>query len=100
MDAMKLHEMSEYYASLAEISRNSDDYAIAARLEKDAVEALKEYRINDTIPTRTLGIFAVSAASLYWKAGEFGESIGLAQKYLEMPDIQEFAKVQLRELVN
>ena len=46
MNAMNLHEMSEYYANSAQISQDCNDYLIAAWLEENTVDALAEYRIS------------------------------------------------------
>jgi hypothetical protein len=52
------------------------------------------------VPIRTLGIFAVSAAALYLKSGRSQYSKNLALVYLGMPNIPEFARTALLELVN
>jgi hypothetical protein len=97
MNAMNLHGLSEYYANSAQVSQNCNDYLIAAWLEENAVDALAQYH---PVPIRTLGIFAVSAAVMYLKSGRSQYSRNLALAYLGMPNIPEFAKTALLELVN
>ena len=97
MNAMNLHGLSEYYANSAQVSQDCNDYLIAAWLEENAVDALVKYH---PVPIRTLGIFAVSAAVMYLKSGRSQYSRNLALAYLGMPNIPEFAKTALLELVN
>jgi hypothetical protein len=68
-------------------------YAKAAELEQQALRAL------DGGKPRTKGITAVSAVSLWYKAGHYEQAEQLAYAILADPSVVEFARVELRNLV-
>lgn len=96
VDAMELHKISEYYANLAQISGSHEELAIAARLEEDAVTALMA---RESVPFRTLSIFAVSAAAMYFRLEELDKAGKLCHEYLKIEGIQPFAVDQLKEML-
>jgi hypothetical protein len=49
---------------------------------------------------RTLGITAVSAVSLYYKAGEGAVAADIGQRYLDAGSLPEFAQHQIREILD
>jgi hypothetical protein len=53
MNAMNLHDLSEYYANSAQISHDTNDYLIAAWLEENAVDALAKRCESHTQSTKT-----------------------------------------------
>jgi hypothetical protein len=67
-------------------------FAEAAQAETEALEALGSSK------PRTYGITAVSAASLWFKAGEVLEAARIAEEASAAPNLPEFAAGQLREL--
>lgn len=94
------HTESEHYASQAEVALregNSDRaielYALAAAAEVRALNDLDESK------KRTLGITAVSAASLWFKAKEFRRAESLAYQWLASDALPLFAKDQLQTLL-
>ena len=100
MTWVELHRQSELLASAAESSLRSGDitraeflYARAADWETQALEATPPDKL------RTLGITAVSAAALWYKAKQFGKSEGLAYRFVARPDLPNFAKSQLKDLL-
>ena len=94
------HKVSERLAAQAQdASREGrrhetpDLYTRAAEAEEKALAAL------DTSKTRTLGISAVSAASLYYKADRLERAEGVAVRWLAFDPLPAFAKEQLRGLL-
>ena len=94
------HTQSEEYASKAEdysrqqeANRAAEFYRLAAQAELDALEDL------DLGKTRTIGIAAVSAASLYYKAREFAPAKRIAHKWLSTELLPAFAIEELEQLL-
>lgn len=94
-----LHQQSELLAAQAQVTalespeRARELYAEAAKLEADA--------LFDLAPTklRTLGITAVSAVALWFKARRFGEARKLAYQVLANDSLPAFATEQLQGLL-
>jgi hypothetical protein len=93
IESGKLAAEAELEARRGDRERARELYGRAAGLEEQAAENL------DPAKRRTLGITAVSAVSLYYKAGRLGEAERLAHGFLSSPDIPEFASSQLRGLL-
>lgn len=94
------HTRSEEYASEAEkfhrqreINRAAGLYRLAADAETHALEDL------DPSKTRTLGITAVSAVSLYYKAQEFSLAKRIAHRWLATEFLPPFAIDELEDLL-
>lgn len=95
-----LHGESERLAIEAQLAlraRNAGQaielYKRAAEIERRALDQL------DVSKTRTRGITAVSAVALWFKAGEYVFAEQLAHSMLADPHIPEFAREELRNLV-
>jgi hypothetical protein len=95
-----LHRASEVAAMEAEQNFRSGQasvsatlYATAADLEQQALSTL------DASKTRTRGITAVSAVSLWFKAAHYERAEQLAYAMLADPSIAAFARADLRNLV-
>ena len=100
MTWVELHAESERFAIEAQLAfraRNIqqalDLYRLAAESERRALDQL------DVSKVRTRGITAVSAVALWFKAGDFVHAEQLAHLMLIDPDIPEFAREDLRNLV-
>ena len=96
----KLHTESERFAIEAQLalkSRRTEQsielYRKAAELEQSALEQI------DISKARTRGITAVSAVALWFKAGVYERAEQLAHSMLADPQIPDFARVDLRDLV-
>lgn len=96
----ELHGESERLAIEAQIAirdRNAGQasqlYKRAAEFERRALDQL------DASKTRTRGITAVSAVALWFKAGEYVLAEQLAHSMLADPDMPDFARENLRDLV-
>ena len=94
------HTQSERYASQAEESFRQHEgkqaaklYRLAAKAEVNALENLAPNKI------RTIGITAVSAASLYFKAQEFAQAKKVAHKWLATDFLPTFAVEELEDLL-
>lgn len=94
------HTQSEEYANQAEqnyrqqnVDRAVKFYRLAAEAEVNALQALNRDK------TRTIGITAVSAASLYFKAHEFSQAKRVAHKWLATDLLPPFAISELEELL-
>lgn len=94
------HSRSEGYASQAEAAFKRGDpvdarslYQLAAEEEVLALEQL------DPSKVRTLGITAVSAASLWFKAHDLEQAELVAHKWLARDLLPDFAIEQLREIL-
>ena len=100
MSWTKNHEVSERMASQAQAALREgrqrealDLYARAAHAEELAVADM------DTAKVRTLGISAVSAVSLYYKAAKFERAEEVAARWLGSNPLPAFAREQLRSLL-
>ena len=100
MSWTKNHEVSERLASQAQAALREgrqrealDLYARAAHAEELAVADM------DTAKVRTLGISAVSAVSLYYKAAKFERAEEVAAHWLGSNPLPAFAREQLRSLL-
>ncbi len=94
------HKSSERLAAEAEVSALSGDFVRAQQLYKEA--AVFEMRALDQIDSsksRTLGISAVSAASLYFKANELHQVEMVAYRWLGSQHLPGFAVEQLRSIL-
>lgn len=97
---LEYHRRSEVFAVAAEQALRLGDqhsaaksYAEAALLEAQAFAALDANR------PRTLGIIGVSAAALYFKAGDFDKAERFALIAMAREGLPPFAKFQLREIL-
>jgi hypothetical protein len=100
MSWIKYHSKSEKYASQAalaarknNIEQAADLYRKAAQLETDALNSLEPNKI------RTIGITAVSAASLWFKANELNRAQEIAFKNLALGNLPPFAYDQLKNIL-
>ncbi len=96
----ELHEQSERIAAQAEMAVRANErdrgellYAEAAELEAQALDAI------DTTKRRTLGITAVSAVALWFRARRLGEAQRLAHQVLATKAVPTFAGHQLQGLL-
>ena len=99
MSWIEHHENSERLASQAQVAaregRQDDALALYARAADAEDRALADL---DTSKTRTLGITAVSAASLHYKANRLDRAMAVAIRWLNFK-LPAFADVQLRSLL-
>lgn len=96
----ELHSQSESTAARAQLALQSGDrttaialYAEAAAAERRALEHISRDK------QRTLGITAVSAVALHYKAQLFEEAERLAHQCLASEPLPDFAKHQLQNLL-
>ena len=94
------HSKSEELVSQAEVAFKQGNrekaivlYRLSAEAEEHALEAL------DSSKTRTLGITAVSAASLWFKAEELQQAERVACRWIASGLLPTFATIQLQELL-
>jgi hypothetical protein len=94
------HTRSEGYANQAEELRRQHEsdraaalYCLAAEAEVNALNNL------DPSKTRTIGITAISAVSLYFKAQEFSRARKIAHKWLATDLLPTFAVEELEDLL-
>ena len=97
----ELHRQSELLASQAEAALRAGDASGAEQLYADAAD-WEARALGSVAPEklRTLGITAVSAVALWFKAKRFGLAEGLAYRSLARPELPQFAKTQLKELLH
>lgn len=100
MSWAELHSESERLAIEAELSlrardalKAADFYKRAAEMEQRALDVL------DVSKARTRGITAISAVALWFKAGEYTSAEQLAYSMLADAHIPDFAREELRTLV-
>ena len=100
MSWLEHHKKSETLASQAQAAcrdgnyqQASDLYARAANAERLALNEL------DVSKARTLGISAVSAVSLYYKAADFSRAEQIAIQWLACDSLPPFAADHLRTLL-
>ena len=100
MSWIEHHEVSERLASDAQAAlrkgRKQDALDLYARAADAEVCALADL---DVSKTRTLGISAVSAASLHYKAKQFAQAEEVAVRWLDHEATPAFARNQLRSLL-
>lgn len=95
-----LHSQSETYASQAEAVRRRGEIAEAERLYTLAAEAESDaLQYLDKSKKRTLGVSAVSAVALWYKARRFDQAQQTAHAWLAAGELPAFAADQLRELL-
>jgi hypothetical protein len=100
MSWLSSHEMSERFASDAHLAAREGDRHRALALFRRAAEAeSKALEELDPSKSRTLGITAVSAISLWFKADELLEAERAAMRWLASDRLPSFAVGQLRQLV-
>lgn len=96
----ELHRESEQFSMEAHLALNVGDkdraydlFRQAAQAERRALDRL------DVAKARTRGITAVSAVALWFKAEDYDQAEQLAYSMLGDPNIPEFARADLRNLV-
>lgn len=100
MNWVSYHSQSEHYANLAEETLREQNNARTIELYRLAAEAeILALEANEPTKTRTIGITAVSAASLLYKAQEFRKAEQLAYQWLITDLLPAFAIRQLQELL-
>ncbi len=94
------HSLSERLAAQAQGALREGDnelardlYSQAAQAEANALSAVDKSKM------RTLGVTAVSAAALWYKAGNFRNAESLAHKCLGSYELPSFASGQLKEIL-
>ncbi|MCP4701807.1 MAG: hypothetical protein GY862_33850 [Gammaproteobacteria bacterium] len=94
------HKQSEIFAGQAEIALKHGEIVRARTLYAQAAEA-EELALHqlDNSKKRTVGISAVSTASLWYKAKEFQKAEKTAYRWLGSESLPEFASTQLREIL-
>lgn len=100
MTWLEHHREAESLASRADVARHSGNIdqakllcGRAAEAEVRAIEALEPSK------QRTLGITAVSAVALYYKAEQMKMAENTAYRLLALDDLPGFARIQLRDLL-
>jgi hypothetical protein len=100
MSWLSWHEVSERFASDAHVATREGSRDQASILFRRAAEAeCKALEKLDPSKSRTLGITAVSAVSLWFKADELSEAERAAMRWLASDRLPAFAVSQLRQLV-
>jgi len=100
MNWIEAHRKSEELAALAEGALRAGEYASAIALYRDAgrEEAHALSMVSPETP-KTMGVSAVSAAALYFKAKEYDLAERLAVSCLARDDMPEFASEQLKGIL-
>jgi hypothetical protein len=95
------HKQSEFYASEAELAFKKGESEQASELYRLAAEA-ETLALNelDTKKNRTIGITAVSAAALWYKAEDYQLSKQFAEQWLTHQALPSFAVDQLQEILD
>lgn len=100
MSWVEHHRISEQLASEAEAACLRGDlhqakslYAEAAQAELAALRSVRAGKV------RTLGITAISAAALWYRAGKLREAERVSYYALSLPELPAFATVELRTLL-
>lgn len=95
----ELHQKSERLAAEAQAAAHTSPdvaetlYAEAAKLEAEALDALAPSK------QRTIGVTAISAVALWFKAGRFAEAQKLAYRVLASDAMPPFAVEQMQGLL-
>jgi hypothetical protein len=100
MSWSEFHKQSEEYAAAAQMSLTAGEPEEAVRLYNSAAEAeQKALGDVDITKARTRGITAVSAVALWFKGRAYAEAEHLAYSMLADPHLPQFARDDLRTLV-
>lgn len=100
MSWIAFHQVSERLASDAQAALLQGRHAQACELYAQAADAEdKALGTLDPSKTRTIGISAVSAASLYYKAANLARAEEVAGHWLGFATLPGFAREQLRSLL-
>lgn len=100
MSWLEKHRESEQLAIEAEVASRSRDLVLATSLYRGAAEAeQRALEQVDVSKPRTLGITAVSAVALWFRAKEYVAAEQLAHAVLARGKIPDFARRELRNLV-
>lgn len=100
MSWLEHHTRSEEYADLAEEFARLHEHDRAVEYYRMAAEAEAHALIGlDLTKTRTVGITAVSTASLWFKAGDFRKAEQIAHQWLATDLLPDFAIKQLQALL-
>ncbi len=96
----ELHTESERLAIEAQLALKAHNTGKALDLYRQAAETERRaLDILDVSKVRTRGITAVSAVALWFKAGEYIQAEQLAHSMLADPHIPDFAREDIRNLV-
>lgn len=100
MSWQQYHMQSEQYAGQAEAAGQERAFARAQQLYRLAAEQ-EELALAglDQSKARTLGVTAVSAASLWYKAGIYEKARSLAAHWLASSSLPPFAEKQLQQIL-
>ena len=99
MSWVEHHKRSERLASEAQVALFKDRKAEALELYAQAADAEDKALADlDKSKVHTVGISAVSAASLHYKAGDLEKAGEVADEWLRWPALPDFARNQLRSL--
>ena len=99
MSWAEFHQKSERLAAEAQgLALTAPDRARALYAEAAKADAAALMEVNIT-KIRTLGVTAISAVALWFKAREFAESQKLAHQILGEADLPAFAREQLQVLL-
>ena len=100
MSWLEYHRQSERLASQAQLAHGEGNQQEAINLYVRAADAeIAALAALDESKTRTLGISAVSAASLYFKATSYKQAEQVAFQWLGYASLPAFAADQLRNLL-
>src|SRR5262245_34342524 len=98
--SIEIHRRAEILMGKAELLERAGKCDEAKKLYLEA--AMLEIEVLREIPAsrpKTRGIIAVSTASLFWRAGAQNEVERVAREYLAVPDLPEFVRFQLGDLL-
>ncbi len=100
MSWLHYHKLSEQLADQAEVARFKREFTQARHFSRLAAEQeeLAFAQLTDAQP-RTLGITAVSAVALWYKAGEYAQARAVAHQCLSRNALPAFAVAQLNDLL-
>src|SRR5438477_8816055 len=99
MSWLSRHSKAEALANAGhEAFRKGDSVGAKALFRRSAAAETSAMQALGTGKPRTLGITAVSAVSLLYKAGEFERATEVANEALIRKDMPKFAVASLREL--
>lgn len=100
MSWLTYHRRSEELATSAQVAITSHEFKQAEQLYIDAAKAeMNAYASLEPTKSRTLGITAVSAASLLFKGRDFARAQSFIHKCLATQNMPPFAVEQLQSLL-
>jgi len=90
---------AESHLAAGDVSAARQQYRLAADVQRSFVSCIIGRRSLSPDQARTISIYGLSAATLYYRAGELDTAERLVHQLLMRKDLERRARTQLKELL-